>query len=775
MNNFSRLSAAIALQPWIGVFFAYALGCLNTGYYLVRFTRAQDVRQLASGSAGATNVGRALGRWGFGVTLLGDMLKGALAIYCARLFGWSEPWQIAMLCAVVIGHNWPVQLGLRGGKGVATSFGALLVFDPVMMVTLLGVLAVFLLSIRKRVLSGMLVYLLIPLIAVFFGHEGGSIMLLAAMTALIVFSHGENLRAELCRKSAITAGGQPTTPASIKFKIATEAWEFEAIHRLNHRTFVHEIPQHASTSDSRLVDRFHSENTYVIAMRDRRLVGMMAVRGRRPFSLDAKVPKLDQFIPAGRHPVEVRLLAVEPAFRHTAVFTGLFAHAAQHCLEAGFDMAVISGTTRQLKLYRHLGFTPFGPLVGTAAAQYQPMFLTLERFARAVEKSAKLRVRLGEHVPSQRPLNFLPGPVLTTRQVDQAFAAPAQSHRSPEFMAQMRAVRLRLCALTGASQVEIIPGSGSLANAIVAAQLSLTNTSGLVISNGEFGERLIAEARRAQLSFDTLRIPWGTSFDLAQIAESATRIPSGGWIWFVHHETSTSVVNPLNALKSLAACRGLRLCVDCISSIGAQTIDLSDVHLASGTSGKGLGAYPGLALVFHSYDPRPQADRLPAYLDLGHWAEHDSVPHTHSSNLLAALDTALRAITPARVDRIRENGSWLRSTLRNEGYRLVAPEGSESPALVTIALEPPLSSERVGAQLERQGFCISFRSSHLLARNWIQIALLGDPSRAALEGMVNALEKVTASARCSNPALPNTPTLSNHVLPVTPPEEVLAR
>lgn len=526
---------------------------------------------------------------------------------------------------------------------------------------------------------------------------------------------------------------------SLEFKLATEAWEFEAIHRLNYRTFVEEIPQHSPNPDGRLVDRFHAENQYVIALQGRELAGMLALRSQRPFSLDAKVPDLDQYLPPGRRPVEVRLLAVEPAYRRSSVFVALFEQAVKRCLELGFDLAVISATTRQLKLYRHLGFSAFGPLVGTSAAPYQPMYLTLEAFGRMVEKSPAFRETFGAASGASRPLMLLPGPVLTTPEVDAAFAEPARSHRSPGFSAQIGGVRNRLCELTGARNVQVIPGSGSLANAIVAAQLALRDTTGLVISNGEFGERLVSDSRRARLRFDSLRLPWGTPIDLAQAAAFASRLPRGGWLWFVHHETSTGMLNPLGELKALAARLGIDLCVDCISSVGAMPVDLRGVSLATGTSGKGLGAYPGLALVFHDFDPRSEPDRLPGYLDLGHWAEHASVPHTHSSNLIGALEAALRAVSPERMARIDRNSAWLRTTLRGLGLTLASPESAASPGVVTLVLNGGITSAQLGEELEQRGFALNFRSSHLLARNWIQVALLGDPPREGLERLVHAL------------------------------------
>lgn len=534
------------------------------------------------------------------------------------------------------------------------------------------------------------------------------------------------------------------TPSSsdLIFKIAAEDWEFEQIHRLNYRTFVEEIPQHAPNGEGRLVDRFHAENTYVICLHGRRLAGMLALRSARPFSLDAKVPDLDQYLPAGRTPVEVRLLAVEPEFRKTAVFAALFEHAVRHCLAEGFDLAVISGTTRQTKLYRHLGFIPFGPLVGAEDASYQPMYLTLEAFGRTVEKSPVLRTAFAEGPDKPHEFNFLPGPVTPAPEVRAAFIAPPFSHRGRVFLARMAEARTSLCRLTGACDAQVLLGSGSLANEMVAAQLSLRETIGLVLANGEFGERLAANARRARLRFDLLRLPWGECFDLAQVKHFAERLPRGGWLWFVHHETSTGVMNPFEELKALCSRLGLRLCADCISSLGVMPIDLRGVHLATATSGKGLGAYPGLSFVFHEYAPRPEPDRLPGYLDLGHWAAHQGVPHTHSSNLVSALAEAVRLTTPERMERIRINGVWLRAELRKLGLALVAPETAASPGIATIAPSDGMSALELGEELEMRGYWLSYRSRYLIERNWIQVSLFGDPPRASLEKLLYVLRVV---------------------------------
>lgn len=166
----------------------------------------------------------------------------------------------------------------------------------------------------------------------------------------------------------------------LHYKIADTDAEFEAIHRLNYRTFVEEIPQHAANAERRLVDRFHAQNTYLICVADSQVVGMLALRTQRPFSLDEKLPDLDTFLPAGGRIGEVRLLAIEREWRNSGVMAGLARMLERECFARRLDMVIVSATTRQRRFYQHLGFEPFGPLVGREGARFQPMRLGRERF-----------------------------------------------------------------------------------------------------------------------------------------------------------------------------------------------------------------------------------------------------------------------------------------------------------------------------------------------------------------------------------------------------------
>ncbi len=160
-------------------------------------------------------------------------------------------------------------------------------------------------------------------------------------------------------------------------KHADEEGEFVQIHQLNYKTFVEEIPQHGENPDRTLVDKFHSKNEYIIAKRAEKVIGMVCYSLERPFSLDGKIEDLDRFLPTYNKLAEIRLLSVKPEERKTFVTYKLLQSLGKELIKMKADAAVISGTTRQLDLYSRIGFKAFGPLVGSADALYQPMYITL--------------------------------------------------------------------------------------------------------------------------------------------------------------------------------------------------------------------------------------------------------------------------------------------------------------------------------------------------------------------------------------------------------------
>ena len=172
----------------------YLFGSIPSGYLAVRMLLGKDIRTLGSGNIGATHVTRFAGRkWGVAVALF-DMAKGGLVVLAARLFGVQEPLVLALAgFAGVLGHNFPLWLNFKGGKGVATSFGVIFFWNPVP--ALIGGVAWYLvMKLSKYVSVGSMVSLAtVPVWFVLFKGPPAYIWTSAAMAVLAVARHHTNI------------------------------------------------------------------------------------------------------------------------------------------------------------------------------------------------------------------------------------------------------------------------------------------------------------------------------------------------------------------------------------------------------------------------------------------------------------------------------------------------------------------------------------------------------------------------------------------------------
>lgn len=119
----------MALKIILSIVIGYALGNVSTGLIISKLGSGMDIRDAGSGNAGATNVLRTLGWMPSLLTFVGDALKGVIA----ALIGMWLCGQTGIICgglASIIGHNWPAAFGFKGGKGISTSFGVILVLQP---------------------------------------------------------------------------------------------------------------------------------------------------------------------------------------------------------------------------------------------------------------------------------------------------------------------------------------------------------------------------------------------------------------------------------------------------------------------------------------------------------------------------------------------------------------------------------------------------------------------------------------------------------------------
>lgn len=173
----------------------YLLGNFSTGIVVSRLRSNTDIREYGSGNAGATNMLRVLGRRPAMWTLLGDVLKGIIASLIGFALLGVNGAVLGGTCAV-LGHDFPVFFRFRGGKGVATSFGALLCIFPLQMLVILAIFLVVVALTRYVSLGSMCAAFVLPFLILFTvpGLTWFSYVLVFLLGGLCIFAHRKNIQ-----------------------------------------------------------------------------------------------------------------------------------------------------------------------------------------------------------------------------------------------------------------------------------------------------------------------------------------------------------------------------------------------------------------------------------------------------------------------------------------------------------------------------------------------------------------------------------------------------
>ncbi len=179
----------------ITILATYLITAVPTGIVLAKLMGYEDVRQKGSGNIGATNVYRVAGKLPGILTLLGDIAKGALPLLAITLWLGPTPGQLGLLAFIaIVGHCYPVYLGFRGGKGVATALGIFLVLSP-LAVLIAAVLFVVVVGISRFIsLGSVLAALAMPLLILLLGHPKEVFAGSLCIAGLIVWRHRANIR-----------------------------------------------------------------------------------------------------------------------------------------------------------------------------------------------------------------------------------------------------------------------------------------------------------------------------------------------------------------------------------------------------------------------------------------------------------------------------------------------------------------------------------------------------------------------------------------------------
>jgi glycerol-3-phosphate acyltransferase PlsY len=184
---------------WFYFILSYLIGSVMFGFLVTKVLFHKDIRLHGSGNVGARNAGRLHGKKAFVLIFLGDALKGVLVILLARYFGFSFPLQLMGLGLAIIGHLKPITLNFKGGKGISTFIGGMIMFEPLLAFVIVGAFLVIYPFTKSFTFSGLGAFLFIPLSLLIMHYDWINCAVAFAILFLIFLAHSENIKVRLKR------------------------------------------------------------------------------------------------------------------------------------------------------------------------------------------------------------------------------------------------------------------------------------------------------------------------------------------------------------------------------------------------------------------------------------------------------------------------------------------------------------------------------------------------------------------------------------------------
>lgn len=176
-------------MPWLIILIGYLLGSIPTAWFAGHLLRRRDIRSMGDGNMGAANAFRELGAAAGIIVGLVDAAKGALTIVLAHYAGASLPVVMLAGAAAILGHNFPVFLGFRGGRGESTTIGELLTLLPYPMFVVALPASLTLIISRNVVLASAVLFIPLPFICWWLGVPGSLIAYSITLMVIVALTH----------------------------------------------------------------------------------------------------------------------------------------------------------------------------------------------------------------------------------------------------------------------------------------------------------------------------------------------------------------------------------------------------------------------------------------------------------------------------------------------------------------------------------------------------------------------------------------------------------
>jgi 2-aminoethylphosphonate-pyruvate transaminase len=351
-----------------------------------------------------------------------------------------------------------------------------------------------------------------------------------------------------------------------------------------------------------------------------------------------------------------------------------------------------------------------------------------------------------------------PGPANTSPRVRQALLTPDLCHREPEFFEVMRACRERLVRVAGAAPAfgaVLFTGSGTAAVEATLASAVPDGRALLVVDNGAYGDRMLRIARAHRIPAHVLHYDVTTPVSAADVARALREHPDVSHVALVHHETTTGLLNPVEAVVDVAASAGRRVIADAMSSLFGEPLDVAHEGLdfVTASANKCLQGIPGVSFVLArrtALEALKEQQPRSVYLDLwSHWTtqEQDNTPFTPAVQVLHAMREALVELeeesVAGRIARYAENCRVLRRGMAALGFDILVPEGARSSILTTFRLRPGLTYDALHDAMKRRGYVI-YAGQGEIRRYAFRVANMGTLTPKDMQAVVAAFAESLA-------------------------------
>lgn len=366
---------------------------------------------------------------------------------------------------------------------------------------------------------------------------------------------------------------------------------------------------------------------------------------------------------------------------------------------------------------------------------------------------------------------FTPGPVNVAESVRRAICKEDICHREDDFNCLLMSIEDKLLKLFEIRNTEkyravVITGSGTAANESILSSV-VGDKNILILSNGEFGERLYNISKVHNENTSLLKFDWGEKFDIGKI-ENYLKNNDVDIISMVHHETSSGRLNSIEDIGELSRIYKTMFIVDCVSSAGAEVIDLEkcNISFCSSSSSKAIGSYPGLSFVIGNKNEFEKLKDMPVkttYLNLYKFYQFMSnvsqTPNTPAVPLFFAFERALLNILEEgvsnRYNHINNMATLLRRGMEKLDFEFLIDEKDMSSVLTTVHIPSHIDLELFKRKLKDKNIII-YDGKGPFQNKVFQVGNIGAITSNEIDFFLDALKDVLQSFDTA-PALKHIP------------------